>query len=350
MTDTPESENNLHRLATAAAWRVALSDAGLESSLDFELWLASDKANEAAWAQVQAPWNHIAQSATAPESLAARGAALQYVRREQRRRMVSRNWRGLRIAASIAAVVLVSAVGVGAWDATRADVYQTALGERRSLTLADGSNVILDSDALLKVRYLKDRRELELVRGQAHFTVAHDMSRPFSVHARDRVVVATGTSFNVDLLGPRVIVTLIEGKVNIMKTAPTSWTDSWCQPQRTLVARLGAGQQFVAMNSASGSAAAGPPIERVTTASLERATAWESGQLVFDNEALGAVAERVGRYANTPLRASGPAANLRISGVFNIGDVTAFLDAVQHMQPVHVEHSNGQIVLKLNTP
>ena len=49
----------------------------------------------------------------------------------------------------------------------------------------------------------------ELLSGQARFDVAHDAARPFSVHAGGQTVVATGTAFNVDLLGPQVLVTLI---------------------------------------------------------------------------------------------------------------------------------------------
>lgn len=352
MTNTPLQESDLHRLATAAAWRVALAEAGQESSLDFEAWLASDSANEAAWAQVQAPWRHMGEHATAPEALAAREEVLQYVRKEQQqRRSTKRQWLGPRMVASAAvAFAVLTVVAIGAWDATRADVYQTAFGERRSITLADGSSVVLDSAALLKVRYKKDARDLELVRGQAHFSVARDVARPFSVHARDRVVVATGTSFNVDLLGSQVIVTLIEGKVNVLKAEAASWPLPWRRPAQTVVARLNAGQQFVLVKSPASAHAVAPAVERIANTNLERTTAWESGQLVFENEPLGSVAERVGRYGAVPLVVKGPAVNLRISGVFNSGDIDAFLDAVQRSLPVRAEHVDGQIVLKINGP
>lgn len=346
MTNELGQKSDLHQLAAAAAWRVALTEAGQESSLDFEAWLASEKDNELAWEKVQGPWTHVGEHASAPEALAAREEALQYVRREQQRRLATkRNWLGVRVFATAAAAAIVATVGVGVWDATRADVYQTALGERRSITLADGSNVVLDSGALLKVHFEKGSRELDLLRGQARFTVAHDVSRPFSVRARDRVVVATGTSFNVDLLGPQVIVTLIEGKVNVLSAKASVWPFSRARSPQTLVARLNAGQQFVAVQESSAPSA--PPIQRITTTNTERATVWEKGQLVFDNEPLGTVVERVGRYGSVPLMVQGPASNLRISGVFNTGDVATFLDAVQRALPVRAERADGKIVLKL---
>ncbi len=350
MNKLPERENDLHRLAEAAAWRVALAEAGLGSSLEFEVWLAKDHENANAWAQVQAPWQRVNENPTAPEVLAAREEALQYVRRERERRHARSSWFSLRIAASFAAIAMLGAVGFSTWHASRGDMYQTALGERRSITLADGSNVVLDSNALLKVHFKKEARDLELVRGQAHFSVAHDLTRPFSVHAGDRVVVATGTSFNVDLLGAQVIVTLIEGKVNVLREEVGSWPLPWHDRKQVIVARLNPGQQLVKTNPRKVEVGAKNEVvrERIGSANLDRATAWENGQLVFDNEALASVAERVGRYGPVKLVVKGPAADLRISGVFNSGDISAFVEAVQRTLPVHAECVEGQIVLRSN--
>src|SRR3546814_1264895 len=85
-------------------------------------------------------------------------------------------------------------------DVCSSDLYRTVLGERRVVTLADGSTVSLDAASEVRVAYSERARELALVRGQARFDVAHDPRRPFAVQARDQRVVATGTAFNVDLL------------------------------------------------------------------------------------------------------------------------------------------------------
>src|SRR3546814_3966246 len=83
-------------------------------------------------------------------------------------------------------------------DVCSSDLYRTVLGERRVVTLADGSTVSLDAASEVRVAYSERARELALVRGQARFDVAHDPRRPFAVQARDQRVVATGTAFNVD--------------------------------------------------------------------------------------------------------------------------------------------------------
>lgn len=350
MTGTETQDEDLARLAEAAAWRVALHEADQETSAEFEAWLAADARNGHAWAQVQAPWDYIGQNATAPEAMALREEVLQRARRVQGRRYTARKSPSTRIAASVAAALLLAGlIGVGLWAANRPDVYQTALGERRVVTLADGSRVALDSGTLLRVRLGRDSRKLDLVRGQARFDVAHDVTRPFSVHARDQLVVATGTSFNIDLLGPKVLVTLLEGKVTVLRDGAESLNPLSVAEPRRVVARLTAGQQLITVEAVAPVAAQpSQPIALVATANLDRATAWENGQLVFENEPLAAVAERVSRYSADPLTVEGAAANLRISGVFNAGDVTTFVDAVQHGLPVRADRTgNGGIVLKL---
>jgi transmembrane sensor len=322
-------DDTVRRLAEAAAWRVRLTEDDTETSEAFEAWLTEPGA-EAAWDQVQAPWRQIGEKATAPELMAARAGALARAQRHGRRRWMGSL--GGRIAASLAAAMIVGA-GYGAWtwyDA-RPDVYRTTLGERRVVPLPDGSKVSLDSGTRLRVRYTKDARRLELLAGQARFDVAKDVQRPFSVTARDQTVVATGTAFNVDLMGPKVLVTLIEGHVVVLPAKPKAAVKS-------APIALDAGEQLV-------TSAAAPP--QVRAVSLERTTAWETGQLTFADEPLGAVAERVGRYAPQPLTVAPSAAHLRVSGVFKAGDVGSFVDMVTSYLPVEATTaSDGEITLK----
>jgi transmembrane sensor len=77
--------------------------------------------------------------------------------------------------------------------------------------------------------------------------------------------------------------------------------------------------------------------------------AWESGQLMFDDEPLRDVAVRVNRYTTQPVVVDPSVASLRLSGVFNTGDVSTFVDTVTHYLPVKShEDSDGTIVLTRN--
>jgi transmembrane sensor len=340
------------RLAEASAWRVALFEADLESTEDFEAWLAADHGNPRAWRQVCGSWDRLDRDAMEPELIIARRDVLERVRRQKARRFAGASrWRSS--AMRIAAVLVVTAIvglliGLSVWQSTTPEVYQTALGERRTITLADGSHVSLDANSRLTVKLLRKARMLELVRGQAHFDVAHDVSRPFTVRARDKTVVATGTSFNVDLLGAEVIVTLLEGRVSVLQERPAGFTLAGAQSsQRVVLAKLTPGEQLIApLPRLDQSVVPTTPlmVERV---SLDQATAWEAGQLVFDNEPLSSVVRRVSRYTSQPLVADQGVASLRLSGVFDAGDLKAFVDAVQRALPVVAEtHEDGAIYLR----
>jgi transmembrane sensor len=229
---------------------------------------------------------------------------------------------------------------VVATDINSTKDYKTALGERSVVTLVDGSKVSLDSGSEVKIGYTRDARSLQLLSGQARFDVAHDTSRPFSVHARDETVIATGTAFNVDLVGSKVLVTLIQGRVTVVRGEQAKPFEVIRRPgtARTTSIALIAGQQLV-VDSTS------PP--RVESAKIDRTTAWESGQLVFDDEPLAVVVERVSRYAPHPVSVDPSAATLRISGVFNAGDVSTFVDTVVRYLPVQATDApDGAITLR----
>jgi transmembrane sensor len=331
MSTLMDEDAELTLLAEASAWRVRLSEAEQESDPAFEAWLAAGAAHQAAWGQVQASWDFLGDHAAAPEVLAIRRGALGRARRAGRARWASPPLRN--VAAGFAAVALVAAVFGGYWAANRPDSYQTALGERRVVTLRDGSRISLDADSLVKVRYRERSRDLILVRGQARFDVAHDVERPFSVIARDQKVIATGTAFNVDLMGRQVLVTLIEGHVVVVDEHAAERPGAKPKP-----VELVSGQRLAV-------AAATPP--RVEKVSLERTTAWQSGQLVFADEPLGTVVDRVSRYAVHPvLVGDDAAAAMKLSGVFNTGEPEAFVDIVTRYLPLRAERrEDGAVVL-----
>lgn len=331
----------MRRLASAAAWRVRLMEEGLESSAAFEAWLAEDPANEAAWRQVSAPWDLLGEQAANHEVVAARRQALaraaEYGATSTRRRPRRRAYVLSGLAASVAAIV------AGAlWLLAQPAEYRTGLGERRVVTLDDGSKVSLDSQTVVQVSYSPDTRRLKLTKGQARFDVFHDAGRPFSVDAGDRTVIATGTSFNIDLRHSAVVVTLIEGRVLVTpREAAVSLPISG--KHEAAAVPLDAGQTLTTSLDV-------PMPPRIENVSLDTVTSWESGRLMFDDEPLGEVVERVARYSSqTILLADERAAQLRISGVFNAGDVTTFVDTVSRYLPVQAtSRPDGTIVLASN--
>lgn len=334
MSATASEGDDARRLAEASAWRATLTEADAETTPEFEDWIA-DPANEAAWDQVMASWMAVGDHAETSSLLAMRRDALHRARQSARQRWAT-GWRAAAAACFLALVGVGIFMGVAAWRADRPIEYATELGERRVVTLTDGSRISLDSGTEVRVRYSDEARDIDLVRGQARFDVAHDVTRRFLVHANDQTVVATGTAFNVDLSGRRVSVTLIEGSVVVLQSRA---------PRQRLAAPGGAqgvtlrtGQQLVVAPTAA-------PI--VQTVSLERTTAWESGQLIFDDEPLSAIATRVNRYSAQQITVEPAVASLRVSGVFRTGDVPTFVDTVTRYLHIRATtNSDGSVVLK----
>lgn len=331
---TTEPNEAADRFLQAASWymKVESGDADREA---LSAWLA-DAQNASAWARVTGAMGLIDDHAGDRKMASVRQAAVEDMRRASRAKLPAR-WK-----MAIAAVLLAGVLGGGVYHWLSAgDDYRTAFGARRTVRLADGSRISLDSDSEVTVRYTRTARNIRLVKGQARFDVAHDVSRPFSVLARGEKVVATGTAFNIDITRPQVLVTLIQGRVVVSGgngLRPFVSALLTASPHANPIA-LRAGQQLAA-------APDGAPA--ISVADMRTTLAWTSGQLIFDNQPLADVVARVNHYARQPIViADARLARLRISGSFNTGDIAGFLDIVTRYLPVErTAGTDGSITLR----
>jgi transmembrane sensor len=321
------NEGDARRLVEAAAWRVHLTEANgaSERVADFDRWLRDDPRNEAAWRQVDGPWQLFGDQAIAPEIISARRGAL---RRAQQ--VYARRGRGSFFVGAIAASVLAAAASaLFVWHLNSPELYRTAPGERRALMLSDGSTIALDAESEVQVRYSNGARDLKLVRGQAQFDVVHDMQRPFQVTAADQTVIATGTSFNVELFESQLLVTLIHGHVivvpNMRENQAQDGASASAGTENSRV-ELAEGEQLVISPAA-------PP--KVKAVDVDRATSWQSGRVVIEDETLASVAARMSRYTRHPIRVTDEeTAKLRVTGVFRSGDVDGFISTLTTYFPI----------------
>jgi transmembrane sensor len=163
----------------------------------------------------------------------------------------------------------------------------------KKLELPDGSVIRLNSDTAVAVDLTAGKRRVDLERGEAHFTVATDPSRPFVASAGGVSVRAVGTAFNVALKPSSLEVLVTEGKVQVEEEAKNQFV----LPNRTNNhSVLGAGQKVV-LNL--GSAAAPSPIIAVVklpASEVEKAMAWQIKLLEFDDTPLSAVIAEFNRY------------------------------------------------------
>ncbi len=313
------------RAEQAARWCVRLCEGQMTSvaRAQFTRWLTGDPAHRAAFDQAVATWDEVNAVEATPEILALRVEALESLRRAQRARTRRRS-PGVRTPWMVAASLVIAILfgGILAWRHPSSEQFSSGIGQRRSVLLADGSSVYLDASSEVLVRYSSALRTLHLLRGRARFQVAKDPSRPFLVYAADREIVATGTTFSVEMVQKEVQVVLYQGHVSVVGPGGV----------RTA---LVAGQELIAPISL-----AQVHIERVDAA---RSSSWENGQLEFVDEPLASAVERVNRYARNPVSiGDAAAARERISGVFTAGDTGAFIEGVTAVSELRAEKRNGR--------
>lgn len=278
----------------------------------FFAWRANSL-NDAAYTRIEHLTTSLRAVADDPELQALADAAVQRPREGRWRAAFAQRptmLTGLGVALAAAVVGGVLLVHPGQ------QTYSTEVGERRAITLDDGSTVELNTNSRVRVRLSKARRDLTLDRGQAMFAVAHDADRPFIVTAGDTAVRAIGTRFEVYRTAGDVRVTLAEGRVQVSQTRATQ------APAAPLV--LTAGER-VDIGARGGAKAPAKPVNIDVAA----ATGWTHGRLTFQDVPLADAIAEINRYSKRPVRlGAGAPADARVYGVFDAGDTEAFVTGV----------------------
>lgn len=224
------------------------------------------------------------------------------------------------------------------------EAYETAIGERSTIVLADGTSLTLNTNSKVEVDFKAEQRDIKLLRGQALFEVAKDMDRPFVVEAGGQRIVALGTAFDVrldDRTG--VQVTLIEGRVSVDEVLKASaGVEEGSTPEtlpRSSKVVLNAGERFVATSAAPA---------KVTQADIEEITSWRDGRLVFRKKPLPDVIAEMNRYSAQQLVLSDDyrLQDMTVSGVFDTGRTSGFVFALETMHPLEAQRT-GQRELTL---
>jgi transmembrane sensor len=220
------------------------------------------------------------------------------------------------------------ALGAFAWrfvSAPTTTQYSTGVGEQRTVALTDGSTVFLNTDSDVRVQLSRRRRRIELARGEALFSVSHDPSRPFEVHALQGVTTAVGTQFDVELTRGGAAISVLEGTVTV---GGSSEGRAAALPPVAVSAGNGVGY------SQEGA------VSDLRPAEVNRIQGWRSQRMVFNDIALDTALAEYNRYSRKPIVLSNPALGSRhINGVFHIGDEAAFLSALD--QGLHLKATKG---------
>ena len=339
----PRPETNESELRQAAARWTVRRDRGLSAaeSIEFELWLAADERHASAMKRSTGAWSLLDRM---PEPI-----AQQTLLGAMRRRAF---WRRTIAAGSLAAAAAI-VIGVLTWPspASRPAAPVTPASNSdagpRSLALADGTAVQLNTGSELVEQFTAGERRVLLVRGEAHFRVTKNPARPFFVRAGNVDVCAIGTAFNVHLQSAAVEVLVTEG---VVKLNSSSTSAAGVAPAVDAIPPLNPGQRaVVALAPKSPSEAV--VVTTVSQAEISRALAWQEPLLRLGGATLAEVAASFERRTGRRVILADPGlAGLRLGGRFRADDVEGFANVLATTLEIDVERAaDGALVLRKKT-
>lgn len=274
------------------------SSSSEEHHAEFKNWYSAEPLHADIYDDVLATWEKTALAEQTP------AAAMRH-----RQRPRSRFGYALAAAAAIILIVVASLTLYRPFGPNERSGPQTVVarvGEIRTVALADGSQVTLDSGSSLRIAYTNDARRMSLERGRARFAVAHEADRPFIVDARGRSVIAHGTLFDVSLIGDQVTVSLLEGEIEIRDRPAAK------EPSNATGTYLAAGQRVtLAPHKPAPSPSPFQPAREQ----------WPSGMLSFEDTPLREVVGTANRYNSIHILLAQPGlGQLRFTGTVRAGD------------------------------
>ncbi len=284
-------------LAEAVDWYVRLHDSHVDDAtrVAWQAWCAADLRHAEAWARLEQLQRRLGN---APDGAA---LALENARRDRRQ--------------AIKTLALLLGVGMAGWQGYQVSPwsadYVTRVGERRKLTLADGTRLDLNTDSRVDIRFDARQRLIHLRQGEIQVETAKDR-RPLSVRTAQGDIRALGTRFGVRQDVGLSHVAVLAHAVEV-------------RPERsTRVVRIDAGQGLSFSADDSGPLRPLAPDEQ----------AWTRGVLVSIDWCLGDVVSELARYRPGYLGCAREIAGLRLSGAYSLDDTDAALASLEDALPV----------------
>lgn len=223
------------------------------------------------------------------------------------------------------------------------DTYQTSIGEHSSKILSDGSHLVLNTNSRVKVKYTAEQRLFLLEQGEINIEATHDKNRPLSVMARDKIVQAIGTAFNVRIINDNEVELIVtDGKVLVGKR------DQQLQNFEHLkTRRLPQDSMAVSKGEKVMLGAHRENIAKVAVADLDAELSWRQGNIIFRGETLEQALIEISRYTSIEFEiVDNEIKHERIAGLFKAGDVSGLLQMLDQNFNIHNERmANNKIRL-----
>jgi transmembrane sensor len=302
----------------ASLW-VARLDSGSADVEAFERWRDADPAHAAAFARMTGLWSRLGQAGVAldPPEVASPPAPSR---------------RAFLRAAGVIGGACVIGGGAFATKTFAKSTASTRPGEQRRVTVDPGVTINLNTDSKVSWRLDKGAPHVWLDRGEAAVTVAPSAGGACVLKAGAVTVDLKAGEFNARLRGGSLDLLVLRGTGALQpsKTNPTQST------------RFEQGQSVVATASDT-------LVQKASIESLDEASAWRRGEIVFQGAPLGAVVAEYNRYLTRKLVIADPElSKLRLGGRFTNSDPSDFLQTLRSSFSVRViDAGDDTIVLTI---
>lgn len=344
-----------------ASWFVARLYSGEMTGKDEDdlvAWLNGDAAHRRAYGEALAIWDAAGELRTDPQLIEAGGMRTRS-RGLLRKRPVWTAAAGVLVLVALS--VLFANILGRSGDGQVLASYQTAVGEQQTVTLEDGSRLMLNTGSRILVDYTPGERRIILEFGEVFFEVEGEPRRPLTVFAQGRLVKVLGTKFSVLIAGNEVRVAVVDGTVAVGKqearfplsnrrtirtreepgNAATSGAEGWIDPNDVILragtlATFGDGHE---------------PALKQDNEVVERTQSWREGVVRFESEPLFRVVAELNRYSPSKILIEDDAiVNLPISGVFALKRIDLILEALEDVIPVTLIRYSDRYVLVGSKP
>lgn len=310
-----QNKLNPKTLTEAATWYVDLSEGDISNELQIQhqQWLAQNASHRLAWARVEKLHNNMK---ALPNNINSGTILSAQLSRRQAIKALS--------------VVLVASAAVWYQEDNIKSLtaqHKTTTGENLNLTLNDGTQVQLNTNSAVDIRYNNHQRALYLHKGEIQITTGNDTQhRDFFVFTPQGNVQALGTQLLVRSENNLCQVKVIEDSVVIQSRANN----------KKLILTTNQQSHFTDLSIGK--------IEKID----DYANAWTQGLLIISDWSLGKFIKELSRYHKGKLSCTDSAAKLRISGSFHLKDTLSILENLSNTLPIHLK-SFSRYWLRIDT-
>ncbi|THF65589.1 DUF4880 domain-containing protein [Pseudothauera nasutitermitis] len=311
----------LETVDQAIQWMIALhyQPADDDTRTRFETWRAADPQHALAWQQLQDIGNGLRQLPAGLSPQLASSALAHAAPRTAARRRALKTLGGGSAAVAALGVALWITRDTPAWRPLLAE-HRTRRGERRTLTLADGSTLHLGTDSAVDIDYSPQQRRIVLRQGEILLDSApdsHSVPRPLLVATRHGLLHALGTRFTVRLQADATLLHVLQDRVALHPAG---------QPAAAPVIAT-AGQAF-RLTREQAVPADIPPHDPA---------AWADGVLSVRDMPLPRLLDELARHYPGRLQYADGLAPFTVSGTFQLDDIPRTLALLAESLPLHIE-------------